>query len=502
MACVLSLALPCTVSSYHSPSRQTGTETAEECVPQERVLSRFALGRQSMDAYKQVREGMQLPSWVSPAPRGFGTAEHGKLSADQWHTVCTIVLPVALIWVWGVSTEGRRFQMLTNFMDLVSAVVLAGLLETSDHHIELYREYMLRYLQQLQELFPEAPFKPNHHYALHIPDFMKLFAAVHSWRSFAFERYNYVLQRMNTNLTFGEIIGHSILRRVLISYSGELESTFMKTSCRAANLRPLLHDHNIGPAFSEFMKVFNKLSGEDERGLRLDAILRMDRPDYTPPLPQKSGRDVKLDRNHYLALLAFLNDEEPSQPYADRRSGPTEGAHRLPVTVRPMAKVFISGISYHANSSSSRDSNILFSPSSNSPRDASPSFFHAGSIQKIFEHSRTLPDGRVVSEVFLMVTQFTELAPDDQSRDPFRRFPIAGGRLVHEMASPDTIVIRPSQVICHVAKTPLSVSGIDQSCFHILPLDRVSKILRFYATTRANTLRKDAAIHEDTRTIR
>lgn len=183
---------------------QAGTEATGTGGLEERQSSRYALGRQSMDAYRQVKESMQLPSWVSPAPRGFGTAEHGKLSADQWHTVCTVVLPVALIWVWGLSSDERRLQLLNNFMDLVSAIVLAGLLETSDHHIDLYGGYMLRYLQKVQELFPEAQLKPNHHYVLHIPDFMELFAAVHSWRSFTFERYNYVLQRMNTNLTFGE----------------------------------------------------------------------------------------------------------------------------------------------------------------------------------------------------------------------------------------------------------------------------------------------------------
>lgn len=253
----------------------------------------------------------------------------------------------------------------------------------------------------------------------------------------------------------------------------------MKTSCRAANLRPLLQDHKIGPAFSDFMKVLNKLSGEDERGMRLDAILRMDRPDYTTPSLPPGGQDVNLDKPHYLALLAFLNREQPSQPYVDRRSNPEDGPRRLPFTARAMAKVFISGIYYHAHSSSSRDSNILFSPSSSLRVDASSSFSNVGSIQAIFKHSRTLPDGRDVSEIFLRVAQFTELSPDDQSRDLFRRFPIAGGRLVYEKVSSKVVIIRPSQVICHVAKTPLNIAGIDQACIHILPLDRVSGILHF-----------------------
>ena len=95
--------------------------------------------------------------------------------------------------------------MLDNFMDLVSSIVLAGLLQTSDQNIDLFKDYMLRYLITLKALYPETTIKPNHHYALHLPDFMKMFAPVHSWRLFAFERFNYMLQTLNTNLTFGEV---------------------------------------------------------------------------------------------------------------------------------------------------------------------------------------------------------------------------------------------------------------------------------------------------------
>ena len=62
---------------------------------------------------------------------------------------------------------------------------------------------MLRYLQTFKRLFKEASIVPNHHLALHLPAFMHLFGPVHAWRSFAFERYNYMLQSINSNLTFG-----------------------------------------------------------------------------------------------------------------------------------------------------------------------------------------------------------------------------------------------------------------------------------------------------------
>ncbi|KAI0654589.1 hypothetical protein C8Q70DRAFT_883959, partial [Cubamyces menziesii] len=150
----------------------------------------------------EVHESMQLPSWINPVPRGFGTTKHGKLSADQWHTACMTLLPVALVLLWGNETE-RKLRMLENFMDLATAVVLAGMWSISEAHIELFEMYLRKYLEGLKELYKEAKIVPNHHLALHLPDFMRLFGPVHSWRSFVFERFNYILQHMNTNLTFG-----------------------------------------------------------------------------------------------------------------------------------------------------------------------------------------------------------------------------------------------------------------------------------------------------------
>ena len=146
---------------------------------------------------------MQLPSWINPVPRGFGTTEHGKLSADQWHTACTTVLPVALILLWGNDT-GRKYQMLENFMDLATAVIFAGMWHISQAHIDTFETHLRRYLEGLKELYKEAKIVPNHHLALHLPDFMRLFGPVHAWRSFVFERFNYILQHMNTNMNFGE----------------------------------------------------------------------------------------------------------------------------------------------------------------------------------------------------------------------------------------------------------------------------------------------------------
>jgi hypothetical protein len=87
------------------------------------------LGKDVLEVVWSDMKKAQLPSWISPAPHNWGTPTRGKLSADNWRVVCTIHLPITLIWLWRDET-GRKRQLLENFMDLVTAVRLASILGT------------------------------------------------------------------------------------------------------------------------------------------------------------------------------------------------------------------------------------------------------------------------------------------------------------------------------------------------------------------------------------
>lgn len=150
---------------------------------------------------------MQLPSWVNAPPVAFGTKQHGKLSADQWRALCVINLPVTLIRTWSFDEE-RRVKMLANFLELVEAVETFGLLEIDERQIVVAEALMQKYLEGVKELYKGTKIRPNHHLALHIGVFLRLFGPVHSWRAFAFERFNFYLQTLNTNMTFGESAMH------------------------------------------------------------------------------------------------------------------------------------------------------------------------------------------------------------------------------------------------------------------------------------------------------
>ena len=148
---------------------------------------------------------MLLPSWIGRLPPRAGSSQHGKLSADQLRTICTINLVATLVRLWSISPQGSKWRMvLDNYMDLVAAVRLAHMKTLPLSDIDKYHSYMHRYLRTLQDLYPHAPISPLQHMSLHLTELMKRFGPVHAWRCFPFERYNRVLQNIPTNYKFGK----------------------------------------------------------------------------------------------------------------------------------------------------------------------------------------------------------------------------------------------------------------------------------------------------------
>lgn len=144
----------------------------------------------------------QLPTWISPAPPNWGTAERGKLSADQWRVICTIHLPITLIRLWGDET-GRKKAMLEHFMDLVSAVRIANLRISSKDQIRAYNHFMFRYASRCASLYPDETLKPTLHASLHIGDILELFGPVHAISAPFYERYINFFHNLNTNRKIG-----------------------------------------------------------------------------------------------------------------------------------------------------------------------------------------------------------------------------------------------------------------------------------------------------------
>ncbi|KAH9893362.1 hypothetical protein C8Q73DRAFT_608263, partial [Cubamyces lactineus] len=385
------------------------------------------LGRQMLKRIHEQLPRTELPSWVDRVPSNVGTKARGKLSADQWHIFCVVNLPIILIPLWGLG-EGRPRQMLDNFMDLVTEVVIGGLLEMTEEAIQVYETVALRYLRGLKELY-STTITPNQHNSIHIASLLRLFGPLHAIRTFFSERMNYLLQQTNTNM-----------------HIGELESTYMKHACRTANLRVLLQDENVRREAQDLIHAFEDTQAEDRRGTRHRESTFLGVSGSEEAGPRK---EVELSSECFKALVTYLNEQAGQERYVDiRQLRRTPGLQQLSSHAISCRSVFLGGVSFLGHSESPKDSNIIF----RSP--CAPDTELAGRILQIFEYQTRDDHGDPVNQTYLFVAPLEELSANEASRDPYRRYAYVGGRLCYDSYLPG-IIIAKDDVIAHFARTPV-----------------------------------------------
>lgn len=145
-----------------------------------------------------------LPSWCTPAPPRISDKGQGKISADRWHIFCTVHLVVTLGCLWGSCLpDSHKYQLLVNFCDLIMATKIAAGRSITITRAEEFQDRMLSYLGGLDKLFPMYPLIPYHHISLHLRELLSRFGPSTTWRCWVFERYNHMLQNIETNGRFG-----------------------------------------------------------------------------------------------------------------------------------------------------------------------------------------------------------------------------------------------------------------------------------------------------------
>ena len=404
--------------------------------------SREVLGRDILEAVWDDMTRTELPSWMSPAPRNWGTATRGKLTADQWKVVATVHLPITLIRLWGAPQEGRHFLMLCNFMDLSAAVQLANQRIITEQHIRDYELLIQRYLSGMVVMFKDTPLQPIHHVSMHAGEFLRLFGPTHSVRTPGFERFNEKLGLQNTNRKSGKSPAW-FSPFVAQGLAGELEATFTTSACRTANLEWLMQGQGLLGSIRPLVEAFSKVSNEDHRGTRL--------ADETHFPPNKPPKAVTLDPRVHQLLLRLINGIPTTYSHA---SGTL---HAL-----ELEKVSISGVIYASEKSLSRDSNIIF-------RRPGGSSNRVGRVKSIFQ------SGYQPGVTFLVVSQH-KLIADIDVQNVYRRFGFAGGFLCDAEEDSRLLVIRTEDVVCHFAKTLLNPR--EEKVMHVLPLNAVRRISR------------------------
>jgi hypothetical protein len=160
---------------------------------------------------RDVIKDTATPSWLNSVPHNFGSAAAGTLKADEWRTMWTVYLPIALVSLWGEGTSHgsadashKLRDVLDHTMDLASAITLVCMRTMTQARATAYRSYIASWVSGLGRLYPEVDQRTNNHMALHIYDFLLLFGSVRSWWCFPFERLIGQLQRLPNNHKSGE----------------------------------------------------------------------------------------------------------------------------------------------------------------------------------------------------------------------------------------------------------------------------------------------------------
>jgi len=240
------------------------------------------------------------PSWLTSIPSNLGEPSHGKLKADQWRTLGTVYLPVSLVRLGNKDDPQQAAglqKLLSLTLSLISAVNIASSRTTSRDKANLYTRYMTEYLDGLRSLMPDYQFRPNHHMALHLSEYLLLYGPVHGWWTFPFERLIGLLQGIQHNFK-----------------NDQLEETIATSFVKSANLRSLLSKSECPEAIKNCQAFFQKLVDPEVRNTLLTDISVFTshlEPEFMPT-PAVSSPSSSIGRTTFRILEKHLSDVNKS----------------------------------------------------------------------------------------------------------------------------------------------------------------------------------------------
>ncbi|KDQ05853.1 hypothetical protein BOTBODRAFT_182161 [Botryobasidium botryosum FD-172 SS1] len=378
------------------------------------VLGQGVLHEVNLDMERSVR-----PSWLGQAPTNLGSTRHGKMSADQWRTTCTVDLVITLVRIWGPKA-GRFHDMLDNYMDMVVAVKIAHKRSTSPELAELYYSHMIEYTRGILRLYPGNVIVSDNHLALHLKDLLLQFGPIQAWRAFPFEWLNGILQNVGSNMKLNDI-----------------EQTVAQNFVRGCNLRQLVADDKLPKELDPVLKSFEKVFSSDFRGTLLSDMIALG--SSSADVPDIKSRQLEPLPSGFAILFG---------PFSSK----------FPPRIAFFRDYHMKGLRFSTHSHLPKNSHIVFAESdTESPR--------AGRIHSIFVD----PGDK---QVYLVLDVYKTLSAAHVQFDYYRAWPLLAGSLYYDDFELRQALITPSAIVCHAVKTAYIDSQIGKPCVHILPLDR------------------------------
>lgn len=126
----------------------------------------FGFTDDELNVIRLCIQEVALPTWVARPPTNLGEASHGKLKADEYLVLFTVIFPHVLPELWW-NKGVKECQLFDSFYHLITSTNVICSFATSDAEADAYMEAYTKYRKSIQDLFPYYPSKPNHHYAMH-----------------------------------------------------------------------------------------------------------------------------------------------------------------------------------------------------------------------------------------------------------------------------------------------------------------------------------------------
>ncbi|PPR01986.1 hypothetical protein CVT24_011113 [Panaeolus cyanescens] len=239
-----------------------------------------------------------IPSWVERPPTNLGEKSHGKLKADNWLKLFTVFLPLILPEIWTSDASSTSFsKLLSNFHSLVLCTHKVCAYDTSDDDADLYLHHYILYRRSSQFLFPHAPSRPNHHYAMHNVELLKYWGPLIRLSEFPLEQKNGMLQKIKTNNHLWEL-DYTMLRQ--ICKRGRLSGSLQKYAQNQPHATPSSSNFDPDNCDSVFVDSLHTISSTLLCNKPADSI--------------KQSNLQRLDDSHYSVWLAYMNNPLLQQP--------------------------------------------------------------------------------------------------------------------------------------------------------------------------------------------
>ncbi|MBW0533612.1 hypothetical protein O181_073327 [Austropuccinia psidii MF-1] len=204
-----------------------------------------------MQLFCQLMVDVVLPTGAVKLHLNLGKASNGRLKASQWLSLFTLIIPLIIPEMYiepkeRINVNSNRGRFLENTGDLIQCTRIACAPMIREGHAGRFHNAYNRYNKSSRILFNNPKIKPNHHYALHVPEQMQTWGPLMGVSEFAGERMIGMLQKIPTNQNIGE--SHNAISGFLIGLTkkkccvalGEMHGTIMQ---RAHESQKLLANH-------------------------------------------------------------------------------------------------------------------------------------------------------------------------------------------------------------------------------------------------------------------